>query len=162
MTSVLLRSYWNKYTFYNTWSTKNNLLVATWCIRTVVLEKTLESPLEGQEIKPINLKGNQPWIFIGRTDAEAPMLCPSDAKSWLIRKDPEAGKDWGQEEKGMTEDELVGWHHRLDGHEFEQALGDSEGLGSLECYSPWGRKELDITEQLNNNLLLETNDQSIT
>ena len=153
MTSVLLRSYWNKYTFHNTWSMKNNLLVATWCIRTVVLEKTLESPLESKEIKPINPKGNQPWLFIRRTDAEAPMLCPSDAKSWLIRKDPEAGKDWEQEEKGMTEDELVGWHHQLDGHEFEQALGDSEGLRSLACCSPWGFKESDTTEKLNNNNL---------
>ena len=96
-------SYWNKYTFHKTWSMKNNLLVATWCFLTVVLEKTLESPLESKEIKPINPKGNQPWIFIGRTDAEAkaPMLCPSDAKSWLTRKDPEAGKDWGQKEKGQ-------------------------------------------------------------
>ena len=91
----------------------------------VVLEKTLESPLDCKEIKPVNPKGNQSWIFIGKTDAEAetPILCPPDAKSWLIWKDPDAGKDWRQEEMGMTEDEMVGWHHRLNGHEFEQALG---------------------------------------
>ena len=89
---------------------------------TVVLEKTLESPLDCKEIKPVNPKGNQPWIFIGRTDVEAetPILWPPDSKNWLIGKDPDAGKDWGQEEKGMTEDEMVGWHHWLDGHEFEQ------------------------------------------
>ena len=95
--------------------------------------------------------GNQSWILIGTTDAEtvAPLLWPPDAKSWLIGKDPDAGKDWGQEEKGATEDEVVGWHHRLNGHEFEQAPGDGEGQGGLGCCSPWGRKELDTTEQLN-------------
>ena len=98
------------------------------------LERTdiqAESPLEGKDIKPDNPKGNQPWIFIGRTDpeAEAPILWPPDAKSWFIGKDPDAGRDWGQEEKGMTEDEMIGWHHQLNGHEFEQALGDSEGQG---------------------------------
>jgi len=90
---------------------------------TVVLEKTLESPLDCKEIKPVNPKGNQSWIFIGRTDAEAPILWPPDEKNWLIWKDPDAGKDWRWEEKGMTEDEMAGWHHWLDGHEFEQALG---------------------------------------
>ena len=98
----------------------------------LVLEKTLESPLDCKEIKPVNPKGNQPWIFIGRTDAEAepPILWPPDARSGLIGKDPDAGKDWGQEEKGMTEDEMVQWHHWLNGHEFEQALGESEGQES--------------------------------
>jgi len=116
-----------------------------------VLEKTLESPLDCKEVKPINPKGNQSWIFIGRTDAEAeaPILWPPDVMSWLIRKDPDAGKDWGQEEKGTIEDEMVGWHHRLNGHEFEQALGDSEVQGNLVCYSLWGHKELDTTEWLN-------------
>ena len=109
------------------WAPKN------WCFRTVVLEKTLESPLDSKEIKLVNPKGNQPWIFFGRTDAEAeaPILCPPAAKSGFIGKDPDAGKDWRQEEKGTTEDEMVGWHHWLNGHEFEQAPGDSEGQGSL-------------------------------
>ena len=103
-----------------------------WCFQTVVLEKTLESPLECKEIKPINPKGNQPWIFIGRTDAkvEAPILWPPNTKSQFIGKDPNSGKDWKQE-KGMTEDEMVGWHHRLNGHQLEQTLEDSEGQGSL-------------------------------
>ena len=120
-----------------------------WCFWTVVLEKTLKSPLDCKEIQPVHPKGNQSWIFIRRTDAETPILWPPDAKSWLIRKDPDAGKDWRQEEKGTTEDEMVGWHHQLNGHEFEQALGVGDGQGSLACYSPWGRKELNTTEQLN-------------
>ena len=113
--------------------------------------QSLDSPLNSKEIKPVNPKGNQSWIFIGRTDAEAetPILWPPDAKSWLIWKDPDAGKDWEQEEKGMTEDEIVGWRHQLDGHEFEQALGVGDGQGSLACYSPWGLKESDTTEWLN-------------
>ena len=96
--------------------------------------------------KSVNPKGNQPWIFIGRTDAEAevPILGPPDVKSWLTGKDPDAAKDWGQE-KGTTEDEMVGWHHRLNGHQFEQALGVGDGQGSLGCCSPWGRKEFDTT-----------------
>ena len=112
------------------------------CIQTVVLEKTLESPLDNKEIKSVNPKGNQPRIFIGRTDAEAeaPILWPPDAKSRLIWKDPDSGKGWGQEEKGTTEDEMVGWHHRLNGHEFEQTEGESEGQRSLTCCSPWGRR----------------------
>ena len=116
----------------------------------MVLENTLESPLDSK-IKPVNPKGNQSWIFIGRTDAEneAPILWPPDAKNWLTGKDPDAGKDWRQEEKGTTEDEMVGWHHWLDGHESEQALGVGDGQGSLACYSPWGCKELDMTEWLN-------------
>ena len=111
--------------------------------------------LTPKEMKPVNPKGNRSWIFIGRTDyeAEAPILWPPDAKSWLIRKDPDAGKDWRQEEKGMTEDEMVGWHHRLNGNEFEQAPGDYEGQGSLACCSPWGLKESDTTEKLKNNNL---------
>ena len=114
---------------------------------TVVLDKTLDSPSDCKEIKPVNLKGNQPWIFTGRTDAEveAPVLWPPDAKSRLIGKDPDAGIDWGQEDKGVTEDEIVGWHHWINGHEFEQTLGDSEGQGSLVCCSPWDHKESDMT-----------------
>ena len=101
------------------------------------------------EIKPVNPKGNQSWIFFGRTDteAEAPRLWPPEAKNWLVGKDPDAGKDWRQE-KWTTEDEMVGWHHQLDGHEFEQALGVGDGQGSLACCSPWGHKELDMTKQL--------------
>ena len=116
-----------------------------------VLEKTLESPL-ACKIKPISPKVNQPWIFIGKTDAEAGalILWPPDVKSWLIGKDPDAGKDWRWEEKGKTEGEMVGRHHWLNGDEFEQALGDREGQGSLACCSPWGGKESDMTEWLNN------------
>ena len=123
-----------------------------WCFEIVALEKTLEHPLDNKEIKPVNPKGNQAWIFIGRTDAEAeaPILWPPGAKSWLIGKDPDIGKGWKQEKKGMTEDEMVGWRHWLNGHEFEQTLGNSEGQGSLVCWSPWGHKESDRTEWLNN------------
>jgi len=105
--------------YKESWAPKN------WCFWTVVLEKTLESLLKCKEIKPVNPKGNQSWMFIGRIDGEAetPILWPPDAKNWLIWKDPDAGKDWRQEEKGRLEDEMIGWHHRLDGHEFEQALG---------------------------------------
>ena len=122
-----------------------------WCFWTMVLEKTLESPLDCMEIKPVNPKGNQSWIFIGKTDAEAEVqiLWPPDAKSWLIGKDPDAGKDWRQEEKGTTEDEMVGWHQWLDGHEFEQAPRVGDGQGGLVCCSPWGRRESDTTEWLN-------------
>ena len=131
--------------YKESWVTKN------WWFWIVVLEKTLESPLDCKEIKLVNPKGNQSWIFIGRTDAEAetPILWPPDAKNWLIGKDLDAEKDWRQEEKGMTEVEMVGWHHWLNGHEFEQAPGVVDGQGSLLCCSPWGRKELDTTEQLN-------------
>ena len=115
----------------------------------MVSEKTLESGLESKEVKPVNPKGNYSWIFIGRTGAEAPILWPPDAKNWLLRKDPDAGNDWRQEEKGTTEDEMVGWHHQLDGHGFEQAPGVGEGHGSLACCSPWGCKESDMTEWLN-------------
>ena len=127
------------------WAPKN------WCFWTVVLEKTLKSHLGCKEIKPVILKGNQSWIFIGRTDAEAetPMLWPHDTKNWLIGKEPYAGKDWRQEEKGITDDETVGWHHWLDGHEFEQPLRVGDGQESLMCSSPWDHKELDMTERLN-------------
>ena len=125
---------------------------------TVVLEKTLESPLDCKEIKPGNPKWNQSWIYIGRTgaEAEALILWSLDGKSWLIGKDPDVGKDWRQKEKGPTEDKVVGWHHWLNGHEFEQYLGNGRRLGSLECWSPWGRKDLDRTERLNNNPSLPT------
>ena len=120
------------------------------CFWTVVL-KTLEGPLDCKEIQPVHPKGDQSWVFIGRTDAEAetPILWPPDAKNWLTRKDPDTGKDWKWEEKGTTEDEMVGWHHRLDGHGFGWTLGVGDGQGSLACCSPWGRKELDTTELLN-------------
>ena len=131
--------------YKESWAPKN------WCFWTVVLEKTLESPLDCKKIQPIHPKGNQSWIFIGRTDAEAeiPILWPPDTKNWLIWKDPDSGKDWRQEEKGMTEDEVVGWHHWLNGHEFEQALGVGDGWGSLVCCIPWDHKESDMIEQLN-------------
>ena len=129
--------------YKESWAWKN------WCFWTVVLEKTLESPLYCKEIQPVHPKANQCWIFIGRTDAEAPILWPPDAKSWLIRKDLDAGKDWGQEEKGTTEDEIVGWHHRLDAHEFGWTLGVGDGQGGLACCGSWGHKELEMTEQLN-------------
>ena len=123
------------------WAPKN------WRFWTVVLEKTPESPLDLKEIKSVNPKGNQPWIFIGRADAEAevPILWLPDAKNWLIGKDSDAGSDWGQEEKEMTEDEMVWCHHWLNGHEFEQTPGDSEGQGSLACCSPRGHRESDMT-----------------
>ena len=124
-----------------------------WCFWNVVLEKTLENPLDCKEIQPVNPKGSQPWIFIGRNadaEAKAPVLWPPDTKSWLIRKDPDAEEDWRQEEKEMTQNKMSVWHHQLNGHEFEQALEDGEGLGNLVCCSPWGLKELDTTEWLNN------------
>ena len=131
---------------------KEGWMLKNWCLWTVVLEKTLECPLDCKDIKPVNPKGNQSWIFIRRTDAEAeaPILWPSDEKSWLVRKDPDVGKDWRQE-KGMTEVEMVGWHHWLNGYEFEQAPGHGEGQGSLECCSPWGCKESETTEWMSNN-----------
>ena len=122
------------------WAPKN------WCFWTVVLEKILESPLDCKEIQPVHPKGNQSWILIGRIDAKTPILWPPDVKNWLIWKDSDAGKNW-RWEKGTTEDEMVGWHHRLDGHEFEKALGD--GQGSLACCSPRGHIESETTEQLN-------------
>ena len=130
---------------------KENWARKNWCFWTVVLEKTLESPLNCKEIQPVRPKGSQFWIFIGRTDAEAetPILWLPDAKNCLIGKDLDAGKDWRQEEKGTTQDEMVEWHHWLNGHEFEQVLGVGGGQGSLACCSPWGCKESDMTEQLN-------------
>ena len=114
-------------------------------------EDSFESPLNCKEIQPVNPKGNQSWIFIGRTDveAEAPILWPPDVKNWLIGKDPDAEKDWRQEEKGTTEKEMVGWHHQLDGHEFEQASGVGDRQASFVRCSPWGLKASDTTEQLN-------------
>ena len=118
--------------YEESWVQKN------WCFWTVVLEKTLESPLDWKKVQSVHPKGNKSWIYIGRTDTEAetPILWPPAAKSQLIRKDPDAGEDWRQEKKGMTEDEMVGWHHQLNAHEFEQGLGDSEGQGSLAGCSP--------------------------
>ena len=122
-----------------------------WCFWTVVLEKTLESPLDFKKVQPVHPKGDQSWVFTGRTDAEAetPILWPPHAKSWLIRKDPDAGRDWGQEEKGTTEDEMAGWHHQLDGHGFGWTPGVGDGQGDLACCNSWGRKESDTTERLN-------------
>ena len=127
------------------------VLVLNWCFWTVVFEKTFEIPLDFKAISQTSPKGNQSWLFIGRTDAEAEsqILWPPDVKNWFTGKDPDAGKDWRQEEKGTTEDEMVGWHHQLNGYEFEQAPGVGDGQGSLACCSPWGRKQLDTTEWLN-------------
>ena len=127
------------------WAPKN------WCFWTVVLEKTLESPLDCKEIQPVNLKGNQSWIFIGRTDAEAetPVLWPLHVKSWLIGKDSDAVRDWRQGEKETTEDEMAGWHHQLDGHEFEWSPRVGDGQGGLACFNSWGRKDSDRIEWLN-------------
>ena len=121
---------------------KESWVPKNWCFWTMVLENTLESPLDCKKFQPVHPKRDQSWVFIGRTDVEAetPILWPPDAKSWLIGKDPDAGKDWGQEEKGTTEDKMVGWHHWLSGLEFEHALGDGEGQGCLVCCSPWVTK----------------------
>ena len=124
---------------------KEGWAVRIWCFRTVVLEKTLDNPLDSKKIKSVNSKGNQPWIFFGRADSWSSNTWPPDAKSHLIGKDSDARKDLMQEEKGMTENEMVGWHHWLNGHEFEQTPGDGEGQGSLACCRPWGFKELDMT-----------------
>ena len=126
---------------------KESLAPKNWWFWNVVLEKTLESPLDWKEIKPVHPKGSQSWVFIGKTDdeAEAPILWPPDVKSQLIGKVTDAGKDWKQEEKWMAEDEMVGWHHQLNGYEFEQALGDGKGQGSLLYSSTWGGKESDMT-----------------
>ena len=131
--------------YKESWTPKN------WCFQTVVLEKTLESPLDCKEFEPVHPKGDQPSVFIGRTDAEAetPILWPPDVKSWLVLKDLDPGRDWGQEEKGMTEDERAGWHHQLDGHRFGWTLGVGDGQGGLACCGSWGHKESDMTEQLN-------------
>ena len=131
--------------YEESWAPKN------WCFWTVVLEKTLKIPLDCKEIQPVHPGGDQSWVFIGRTDvdAETPILWPPDGKGWLIWKDPDAGKDWGQEEKGTMEDEMVGWHHQLDGNGFGWTPGVGDGQGGLACCDSWGRKELDMTERLN-------------
>ena len=129
------------------WALKN------WCFWTMVLEKTLESPLDSKEIKTVNPKGNQSWVFTGRTDAETPILGPPDVKNWLIWKDPDTGKHWRREEKGMTEDEMVGRHHQLHGHGFGWIPGVGDGQGGLACCGSWGHKESDMTERLNWNWL---------
>ena len=130
--------------YIESWELKN------WCFWTVVLDKTLESPLDCEKIQPVHPKGDQSWVFIGRTDAESetPILWPPHAKSWLIGKDPDSGKVWGQEDKGMTEDEMAGWHHRLDGHGFEEIPRVGDGQGGLACCDSWGCKESDTTEPL--------------
>ena len=130
---------------------KESWVQKNWCFWTVVLEKALESPLDGKEIQPIHPKGDQSCVFIGRNDVEAetPILWPPDAKSWLIWKDPDTGKDWGQEEKGMTEDEMAGWHHWVNGPGFGCTPGVGDGQGGLACCSSWGRKESDTIERLN-------------
>ena len=130
---------------------KENWAPKNWCFWTVVLEKTLQSPLVCKEIQPVHSKGDQSWVFIGRIDVEAetPILWPPGAKSWLIWKDPDVGKDWGQEEKGTTEDEMVGWHHRLDGRGFGWSPGVGGGQGGLVFCGSWGCKESDTTERLN-------------
>ena len=135
---------------------KEGWMPKNWWFWTAVLEKTLESPLDCKEIKLVHPKGNQPWVFTERTyaEAEAPILWPHNVKSWLIGKDPDAGNIWRQEEKGATEDEMVRWHHRLNGHELEQTPVDGEGQGSLVCCSSWDCKELNTTEQLDNKGLL--------
>ena len=127
------------------WKPKN------WCFWNVVLEKTLESPLDYKEIQPVHLKEDQSWVFFGRNDAKAetPKLWPPDWKSWFIWKDPDAGKDWRQEEKGTTEDEMAGWHHWLDGRESQWTPRVGDGQGGLACCDSWGCKELDMTERLN-------------
>ena len=126
------------------WAPKN------WCFWTVVLEKTLEGPLDCKGIQPVHFKGSQSWVFFGRNDAKAetPVLWLPHAKSWLIGKDSDAGRDCGQEEKGTTQDEMAGWHHQLDGREFEWTLGVGDGQGGLACCDSWGRKESDMTERL--------------
>ena len=128
---------------------KESWVVKNWCFWTMVLDKIFESPSCCKEIIPVNPQENQSWIFIGRTDAEVPILWPPDANSWLIRRDPDAGKDWRQEEKGMTENEIIRWHHRLDSLEFEQAPGVGDGQGSQACCRPWSHKESDTAERLN-------------
>ena len=138
------------------WAPKN------WCFWAMVLEKTLESPLDCKEIQPGHPKGDQSWVFIGRTDVEVetPILWPPHMKCWLIGKDHDAGRDWGQEEKGTTEDEMVGWHHRLNGHGFGRTLGVRDGQGGLACCDSWGCEESDTTERLNwTELILHVRDE---
>ena len=122
------------------WRKLSSWALKKWCFCTVVLEKTLDSPLDCKEIQPVHPKGDQSWVFIGRTDAETPILWPPHVKSWLIGKDPDAGRDWGQEKKGTTEDEMVGWHHQLEGHRFGWTPGVGDGQGDLACCSSWDRR----------------------
>ena len=134
------------------WDCEEGWVPKNWCFWTVVLEKTLESPLDCKEIQPVHSKGNQSWVFIGRTDAEAetPVLWPPHVKSWLIGKDSDAGRDWGQEEKGTTKDEMAGWHHWLDGHEFEWSPEVGNGQGGLTCCNSWScRVRHDWATELN-------------
>ena len=136
-------------------NSKKGRVPKNWCFQTVVLEKTLEGPLDSKEIKSVNPKGNQPWIFFGRNDAEAeaPILWPPDSNSWLTGKDPLAGKDWSQKEKRATKNEMVGWHHRFNQHELGQTPGDGEGQGSLVCCSLRGREGWDMTWWLDDNII---------
>ena len=143
-------------------------VLKNWCFWTVVLEKTLESPLDCKEVQPVHPKGDQPWVFFGRNDAEAEtlVLLPPHAKRWLIGKDSDAGRNWGQEEKGMTEDEMAGWHHRLDGHEFEWTPRVVDGQGALVCCNSWGRRvghdwvtELNWIELVSSSILLWKSNQ---
>ena len=127
---------------------KEGWVLKNWCFWTVVLEKILESPLDSKEIQPVHPKGNQSWIFTGRTDAETPIFGTSDVKNWLIWKDPDAGKDWSQEEKGIIEELMMEWHNQFNGHEFELTPGVGDGQGGLALCSPWGLKESDTTEWL--------------
>ena len=130
-------------------------VLKNWCFWTVALEKTLESPLDCKEIQPVHSEGDQPWDFFGENDAEAetPVLWPPHVKSWLIGKDSDAGRNWGQEEKGTTEDEMAGWHHWLNGHASEWTPGVGDGQGGLTCCDSWGRKESDTIKWLNWNEL---------
>ena len=134
---------------------KEGWVLKNWCFQIMVLEKILQSPLDCKEIQPVHSKGDQSWVFFGRNDAKAetPVLWPPHEKTWLFGKDRNAGKDWRQEEKQVTEDETVGWHHRVNGHEFEQAPGVGDGQGSLACCSPWGHKELNMTNWTTTNTL---------
>ena len=144
---ALLRTKWFCICPYykESWARKN------WCFWTVVLEKTLESPLDCKEIQPVHPKADKTWVFIERTDvlAETAIHWPPDSKSWLIWKDPDAGKDWGQEEKGTTEDKMVGWHHGLNGHGFGWPPGVGDGQGGLACCGSWACRESETTERLN-------------
>ena len=139
---------------------KESLVPKNWCFWTVVLKKTLESPLDYKEIQPVHPKGDQFCVFIGRTnvEVETPILWPPDANSWYIGKDPNAGKDWGQ--KGTTEDEMVRWHHRLNGHGFGWTLGVVDGQGGLACCGSWGRRGSDLTERLN--WLMQVTEENLT
>ena len=153
ITENLFICLWSQLDCEEDWALKN------WCFWTVVLEKSLESPLDCKEIQPVHSEGDQPWDFFGRNDAkaESPVLWPPHVKSWLIGKDTDAGRDWGWEEKGTTEDEMAGWHHWFDGRESEWSPGVGDGKGGLACCDSWGRKESDMTELLIWSDLITTN-----